>query len=106
MKLSVIVAAGLLSFPVANVSAQSVTDAQIASIVVTANQVDVDAGMPAFKLPDDFAQDRLLGLRGVSVRESQKVRAGRMETQPPAPQEDDRHRREAPKHAGEKASLN
>jgi putative membrane protein len=44
MKLSVIAAAGLLSFPVANVSAQSVTDAQIASIVVTANQVDIDAG--------------------------------------------------------------
>jgi putative membrane protein len=44
MKLSVIAAAGLLSFPVANVSAQSITDAQIASIVVTANQVDIDAG--------------------------------------------------------------
>ncbi len=44
MKLSVIAAAGLLSCPVANVSAQSVTDAQVASIVITANQVDIDAG--------------------------------------------------------------
>ena len=44
MKLSVIAAAGLLSFPVATASAQPVTDAQIASIVVTANQVDIDAG--------------------------------------------------------------
>src|SRR4051812_15713539 len=30
--------------PVATVSAQGVTDPQIASIVVTANQVDIDAG--------------------------------------------------------------
>ena len=35
---------GLLSFPFSNASAQSVNDAQIASIVVTANQVDIDAG--------------------------------------------------------------
>ena len=44
MKVSVIVAAGLLLFPLATVSAQGVNDAQIASIVVTANQVDIDAG--------------------------------------------------------------
>jgi len=44
MKVSVIVAAGVLSFMSASVSAQSVNDAQIASIVVTANQVDIDAG--------------------------------------------------------------
>ena len=44
MKVSAIVVAGLLSFPFSNVSAQSVNDAQIASIVVTANQVDIDAG--------------------------------------------------------------
>jgi putative membrane protein len=44
MKVSVIIVAGLLSFPFTRVSAQSVTDAQIASIVVTANQVDIDAG--------------------------------------------------------------
>ncbi len=40
----VLAAAGVLLFPVASVSAQGVNDAQIASIVVTANQVDIDAG--------------------------------------------------------------
>jgi len=44
MKVSAIVATGVLSLAVAGVSAQGVTDAQIASIVVTANQVDIDAG--------------------------------------------------------------
>ena len=44
MKVSAIVVAGLLSFPFSQASAQSVNDAQIASIVVTANQVDIDAG--------------------------------------------------------------
>jgi putative membrane protein len=44
MKVSAIVVAGLLSFPFSSASAQSVNDAQIASIVVTANQVDIDAG--------------------------------------------------------------
>ena len=36
--------AGLLFVPISGVSAQGITDAQIASIVVTANQVDIDAG--------------------------------------------------------------
>jgi putative membrane protein len=44
MKVSAIVVAGLLTFPFSGASAQSVNDAQIASIVVTANQVDIDAG--------------------------------------------------------------
>ena len=44
MKVSAIVVACLLSFPFSQASAQSVNDAQIASIVVTANQVDIDAG--------------------------------------------------------------
>lgn len=43
MKLSAIVIAGSLLFT-AGASAQDVNDAQIASIVVTANQVDIDAG--------------------------------------------------------------
>jgi putative membrane protein len=43
MKVSAILIAGSLLLP-AGAHAQSVTDAQIASIVVTANQVDVDAG--------------------------------------------------------------
>ena len=44
MKLSAIVFAGLLLFP-AGVVADQINDAQIASIVVTANQVDIDAGV-------------------------------------------------------------
>jgi putative membrane protein len=44
MKLSAIVIAGLLFAPAAVASAQGVTDAQIAHIVVTANQIDIDAG--------------------------------------------------------------
>jgi putative membrane protein len=44
MKASAIVVAALLSFPFASMSTQGVNDAQIASIVVTANQVDIDAG--------------------------------------------------------------
>jgi putative membrane protein len=49
MKVSAIVlgAAGLLLIPVAAAPAEKVTDAQIASIVVTANQVDIDAGQLA-----------------------------------------------------------
>jgi putative membrane protein len=43
MKLSVIALASLLVVPAA-ASAQGINDAQIASIVVTANQVDIDAG--------------------------------------------------------------
>jgi putative membrane protein len=44
MKVSAIVFAGLLSLSAAGVFAKGINDAQIASIVVTANQVDVDAG--------------------------------------------------------------
>jgi len=43
MKISAIVFAGLLSVAVGSADAQGVNDAQIASIVVTANQVDIDA---------------------------------------------------------------
>jgi putative membrane protein len=43
MKLSVLAFASLLIIPAA-ASAQGINDAQIASIVVTANQVDIDAG--------------------------------------------------------------
>jgi len=46
MRISVISAAiaSLLVLPAVEASAQGVNDAQIASIVVTANQVDIDAG--------------------------------------------------------------
>ena len=44
MKLSSLAFAGILSLSVTPARAQGINDAQIASIVVTANQVDVDAG--------------------------------------------------------------
>ena len=44
MKLSTFVVAAALLLPASHTSAQGVTDAQIAAIVVTANQVDIDAG--------------------------------------------------------------
>jgi putative membrane protein len=44
MKRFAIVAAGLLFASAGIASAQGINDAQIASIVVTANQVDIDAG--------------------------------------------------------------
>jgi putative membrane protein len=49
MKISplALAAASLLFLPIAGVSAEEVNDAQIASIVVTANQVDIDAGQLA-----------------------------------------------------------
>ena len=40
----VVAVAGVLLCPISSASAQGVNDAQIASIVVTANQVDIDAG--------------------------------------------------------------
>ena len=47
MKCSLFVMAGVLAVSVAISSAQDVNDAQIAHIVVTANQVDIDAGKVA-----------------------------------------------------------
>jgi putative membrane protein len=44
MRVAAIFVSALLCSAVATVSAQTVNDAQIASIVVTANQVDIDAG--------------------------------------------------------------
>src|SRR5215218_5657646 len=44
MKLSAFVSAGMFLVSVLAASAKGINDAQIASIVVTANQVDVDAG--------------------------------------------------------------
>ena len=48
MKLSVVVCAAILAVP-SLARAQAVTDPQIAAIVVTANQVDIDAGKLAGK---------------------------------------------------------
>jgi len=44
MKVPAIIVASVFVIVAASASAQSVTDAQIAAIVVTANQVDIDAG--------------------------------------------------------------
>ena len=44
MKMSAIVVVGLWSFQFSSASAQVIDDAQIASIVVTPNHVDIDAG--------------------------------------------------------------
>lgn len=44
MKTSFVLAAVLIAAPAAMAAAQDINDAQIASIVVTANQVDIDAG--------------------------------------------------------------
>jgi putative membrane protein len=44
MKIPAIIVASVFVIVAANAFAQSVTDAQTAAIVVTANQVDIDAG--------------------------------------------------------------
>ena len=44
MKIGTTIIAGLIASAAMTAHAQSITDAQIASIVVTANQVDIDAG--------------------------------------------------------------
>jgi len=54
MKVAAVIVAGSLLFAGA-VSAQGVTDPQIASIVVTANQVDIDAGKLAVARSTDAA---------------------------------------------------
>ena len=71
MKISTLVIAGFLLAPAASVSAQEINDAQIASIVVTANQVDIDAGKLATNRATDpevkkFAQLMVTDHTGVN----------------------------------------
>lgn len=72
MKRSTLLLAGLLfALPVGPADAQEVNDAQIASIVVTANQVDIDAGkLAAAKATDPevkkFAQTMVTDHTGVN----------------------------------------
>ena len=78
MKVSAIVATGVLSLAVAGVSAQGVTDAQIASIVVTANQVDIDAGKLAASTSKNkdlkaFAQRMVTDHEGVNKAATELV---------------------------------
>ena len=70
MRVSAIVLAGSLLVPAA-ASAQSINDAQIASIVVTANQVDIDAGKLAASKTSNadvktFAQQMVTDHTGVN----------------------------------------
>ena len=69
--------ASLLS-PIASASAQSMTDPQIASIVVTANQVDIDAGMLATSKASNaevkaFARQMVTGHTGVNKQATELV---------------------------------
>ena len=78
MKLSVIAFAGALLAPIGIAAAQSVSDAQIASIVVTANQVDIDAGELAASRADNpevkaFAQRMVTDHSGVNKSASELV---------------------------------
>lgn len=71
MKFSTVVIAALFLAPAAAVSAQGVNDAQIASIVVTANQVDIDAGKLATTQASDpevkkFGQQMVTDHTGVN----------------------------------------
>jgi putative membrane protein len=71
MKITVAWAAMLCAFGSASVWAQAPTDAQIAAIVVTANQVDIDAGKLAkskgqSKEVQEFAQRMITDHSGVN----------------------------------------
>ncbi len=71
MKLFAFVIGALLCVAVAGASAQSINDAQIAHIVVTANQVDIDAGKLAASMasnPDvkKFGQQMVTDHTGVN----------------------------------------
>ena len=71
MKRLALLVAALICVPVAGAFAQAVTDAQIAHIVVTANQVDIDAGKLAASMgtsPDvkKFGQQMVTDHTGVN----------------------------------------
>jgi putative membrane protein len=87
MKVSAIVlaAAGLLVLPVAATSAEGVNDAQIASIVVTANQVDIDAGrLAASRATSDAVKEfaRLMVTDHTGVNKAATDLAAKLEVTP------------------------
>jgi putative membrane protein len=87
MKFSAIVlaAAGLLLLPIASTSAQGVNDAQIASIVVTANQVDIDAGkLAASRATSDEVKSfaKLMVTDHTGVNKSATDLAAKLEVKP------------------------
>jgi putative membrane protein len=71
MRISTVAIASLLLVPAAGLYAQGINDAQIASIMVTANQVDIDAGKLATTQASDpevkkFAQLMVTDHTGVN----------------------------------------
>jgi putative membrane protein len=71
MRLFAIITGALLCVGVASASAQSINDAQIAHIVVTANQVDIDAGQLAASMASNpevkkFGQQMVTDHTGVN----------------------------------------
>lgn len=78
MKLSAMTIAGLLVVSVTGASAQGPTDAQIAHIVVTANQVDIDAGQLAASMGTNadvkkFGQQMVTDHTGVNKQATELV---------------------------------
>jgi putative membrane protein len=78
MKLTPLVLVAALCLTAASVRAQTVTDAQIASIVVTANQVDIDAGKLAESKASkadvkQFAQQMVTDHTGVNKQATELV---------------------------------
>jgi len=78
MKFATLVIAGSLVAWSSAVSAQQINDAQIASIVVTANQVDIDAGKLAVSQSTnadvkDFGQQMVTGHTGVNKSATELV---------------------------------
>ena len=78
MKLSAMTIAGLLVVSVTGASAQGPTDAQIAHIVVTANQVDIDAGKLAASMGTNadvkkFGQQMVTDHTGVNKQATELV---------------------------------
>jgi putative membrane protein len=88
MRSSIVTAAvaTLFLLPAAEASAQGVTDAQIASIVVTANQVDIDAGKLASSRstnPDVKTFARLMVTDHTGVNKSATDLAAKLKVTPP-----------------------
>ena len=78
MKTAVIILTGSLLVPAAAASAQNVSDPQIAAIVVTANQVDIDAGQFAAARASSadvkkFAQQMVTDHSGVNRQATELV---------------------------------
>ena len=78
MKMSAITIAGVLFVSATGASAQAPTDAQIAHIVVTANQVDIDAGNLAASMATNadvkkFGQQMVTDHTGVNKQATELV---------------------------------